>query len=101
MNKLVTKTLADCALTPARKRELEKLAARPDSEIDLSDMPELDESFFKNAIRNPYYRPVKQELTVSLDADIVAWLRKQGEDYQTRLNHVLREVMLEDLKKSA
>ena len=100
MNKLVTKTLVDCKLTPARKRELEKLAARPDLEIDLSDMPELDESFFKNAIRNPYYRPVKQELTVSLDADIVAWLRKQGEDYQTRLNHVLREVMLEDLKKS-
>ena len=64
MNKLVTKTLADCQMTPARKRELEKLAARPDSEIDLSDMPELTESFFKNAIRNPFYWSVTEEQTV-------------------------------------
>ena len=63
----MTKTLADCKMTPSRKRELEKLAARPDSEIDLSDIPELDESFFKNGIRNPYYRPAKQELTVIKD----------------------------------
>ena len=101
MNKLVTKTLADCALTPARKRELEKLAALPDSAIDLSDMPELDESFFKNAIRNPYCRQVKEELTVSLDANVVAWLRQKGEGYHARLNQVLRELMLEDVRKSA
>lgn len=101
MNKLVTKTLADCRMTPARKRELEKLAARPDSEIDLSDMPELTESFFKNAIRNPFYRSERGELTVNLDADVFAWLRKQGEDYQTRANQVLREVMQKDLRKSA
>ena len=101
MNKLVTKTLADCRLTPARKRELEKLAARPDSEIDLSDMPELTESFFKNAIRNPFYRSVMEEQTVRLDADVFAWLQKQGEDCQIRVNQLLREVMLKDLRKSA
>ena len=98
MKKLVTKTLADCPTTPAMMRELVKLAERPDSEIDLSDMPELPDSFFKNGIRNPFYRPVKQQLTVRLDADVVAWLRRQGKGYQTRLNHVLREVMLADLK---
>ena len=101
MNRLVTKTLADIQMTPARKRRLAKLAALPDSTIDYSDIPELDESFFKHAIRNPYYRPVKEELTVSLDADVVAWLRRQGEGYQTRLNQVLRKVMLEDARKSA
>ena len=101
MNKLVTKTLADCPPTPAQKRRLAKLAARPDSEIDFSDIPELTESFFKNAIRNPFYRSVTEEQTVRLDADVFAWLRKQGEDYQTRVNKVLREVMLEDVQKSA
>ena len=75
--------------------------ARPDSKIDFSDIPPLTEDFWKNAVRNPYYRPVKQQLTVRLDADVVAWLRQQGKGYQTRLNQVLREVMLDDLAKSA
>jgi uncharacterized protein (DUF4415 family) len=101
MSKLVRKTLAECKLMPASKRKLAKLAERPDSGIDFSDIPPLTESFWKNAVRNPFYRPVKQQLTVRLDADVVAWLRRQGRGYQTRLNQVLREVMLEDIKKSA
>jgi len=101
MSKIVRKTLDECKLTPARKRRLAELAKRPDSEIDYSDIPPLPESFWRNAIRNPFYRPVKQQLTVRLDADVVAWLRRQGRGYQTRLNQVLREAMLEDIKKSA
>ncbi|HUI43913.1 MAG TPA: BrnA antitoxin family protein [Terriglobia bacterium] len=101
MSKIVRRTLADPAMTPARKRKLARLAARPDSEIDFSDIPPLKESFWTNAVRNPYYRPVKQQLTVRLDADVVAWLRRQGKGYQTRLNRLLREAMLENLKKSA
>ncbi len=101
MTKLVRKTLADSPMTPARKRKLAQLAARPDAEIDFSDIPPLKESFWKNAVRNPFYRPVKQQLTVRLDADVVAWLRQQGRGYQTRLNGVLREAMLKDIKKSA
>ncbi len=91
----------ECKLTPASKRQLAELAQRPDSEIDYSDIPPLSESFWKNAVRNPFYRPVKQQLTVRLDADVVAWLRRQGRGYQTRLNHVLREAMLAEIKKSA
>jgi uncharacterized protein (DUF4415 family) len=88
-------------MTPARKRKLAQLAARPDSEIDFSEIPPLKESFWKNAVRNPLYRPVKQQLTVRLDADVIAWLRQQGKGYQTRLNQLLREVMLEGIKRSA
>ena len=95
------KTLAECKLTPTSKRKLAELAERPDSEIDFSDIPPLKESFWKNAVRNPFYRPVKRQLTVRLDADVVAWLRRQGKGYQTRLNRVLREAMLRDIKKSA
>jgi uncharacterized protein (DUF4415 family) len=78
MSKPVRKTLAESPMTPARKRKLARLAARPDAEIDFSEITPLKESFWKNAIRNPYYRPVKQQLTVRLDADVVAWLRRQG-----------------------
>jgi uncharacterized protein (DUF4415 family) len=101
MTKLVRKTLAKSPMTPARKRRLAHLAKRPDSEIDFSGIPPATESFWLNAVRNPFYRPVKQQLTVRLDADVVAWLRQQGKGYQTRLNSVLREAMLEDIKKSA
>jgi uncharacterized protein (DUF4415 family) len=101
MSKLVRKTLNDTLITAARRRELDQLAARPESEIDFSDIPPLKESFWKSAVRNPFYRPVKQQVTVRLDADVVAWLRQQGKGYQTRLNRVLRKAMLEDIKRSA
>jgi hypothetical protein len=45
MTKLVRKTLADSPLTAARKRKLAKLADRPESEIDLSEIPPLDDQF--------------------------------------------------------
>jgi len=101
MSKVVRKTLAESLMTPVRKRRLARVAACPDSKIDLSAIFRLRESFWENAVRNPFYRPVKQQLTVRLDADVVAWLRDQGKGYQTRLNRVLREAMLADIKKSA
>lgn len=40
-------------LTDAHKAELAALAERPDSEIDYSDIPPLDESFWARAVPNP------------------------------------------------
>jgi uncharacterized protein (DUF4415 family) len=41
---------------------------------------------------------VKQQASVRLDADVLAWLKAQGKGYQTRMNKILREAMLKDLK---
>ncbi len=104
MSRIVRSTLADVKLTPKLKRELERLAKMPDSEIDFSDIPEATEKFWKNAVRNPWYRPRKQQVTLRIDADILAWLRQQGKGYQSRLNALLRAAMIEQLhgkKKSA
>jgi uncharacterized protein (DUF4415 family) len=101
MTKIVRKKLSSSAISAARKRRLAKLARRPDSQIDLSDIPELTERFWQNAVRNPFYRPVKQQLTLRLDADVVAWLRSQGKGYQTRANALLREAMLRALRRKA
>jgi uncharacterized protein (DUF4415 family) len=87
------------ALSAAQKAELAALAKRPDAEIDLSDAPELDEAFWRQAVRNPFYRPVKKQLTVRLDADVLAWLRAAGRGYQTKLNAILRQAMLADAEK--
>ena len=101
MTKIVRRTLSDSPMNGKRKRRLAKLAQRPDSAINFSDLPELTEKFWQNAIRNPFYRPVKQQLTLRLDADVIAWLRKQGKGYQTRANALLRAAMLRDLHEKA
>lgn len=65
--------------------------ALTDEEIDTSDIPPLDESFFANAtLRLP---KAKQTVTVRLDADVLEWFRSQGKGYQTRINAVLRLYM--------
>ena len=97
MTKIVRKILAGSRLSAGRKRRLVKLSLQPDSEINTSDIPELTEKFWQNAVRNPFYRPLKQQLTLRLDADIIAWLRRQGRGYQTRANALLRRAMLGDL----
>ena len=97
MTKIVKKNLSDSRITAERRRRLKKLSRQPDDEINTSAIPELTEKFWQNAVRNPFYRPLKQQLTLRLDADIIAWLRRQGRGYQTRANALLRDAMLGDL----
>jgi uncharacterized protein (DUF4415 family) len=68
-------------------------AARADDRIDTSDIPPLTDDFFRNAVRNPFYRPIKRSTTVRIDADVLAWLKSQGPGYQTRINELLRSAM--------
>lgn len=82
------------ALTRAQKAEIKALAAMPDSEIDTSDIASLDERFWQQAVRNPFYRPTKTSTTVRVDSDVLAWLKGQGAGYQTRINAILRDAML-------
>ena len=67
-----------------------RLASRSDKDIDFSDIPELDESFFKEAEWRP---TTKQPVTIRLDADVLEWFRNQGPGYQTRINRLLRRYM--------
>lgn len=96
MTKIARKSFPDRPLNAARKRRLAKLAGRSDKEIDTSDLPELTDKFWRSAIRNPFYRPIKKQLTLRLDADVIAWLRLHGKGYQTRANALLRAAMLRD-----
>ncbi len=87
-------------LTSRQKKELAALAALPDDQIDTSDIPELPPGAWKDAVRGRFYRPVKQVVSMRLDADVVAWLKKRGKGYQTRVNSILRQTMLTDIKRS-
>jgi len=79
-------------LTALQRADLEALAALPDDQIDLRDMPEITD--WSGAKRGVFYRPLKQQITLRLDADIVTWFRKhapKGAGYQTNINLALRE----------
>ena len=70
-------------------RSLKKLEMMKESDIDTSDIPEqLD---WKGAKRGVFYKPIKQQLTLRIDADVVDWFKQQGEGYQSRMNAALRE----------
>lgn len=62
-----------------------------DSEIDYSDIPPLDKSFYTKATEA--WAPGKQQLTIRLDADVLKWLKAHGRGYQTRINRILRAAM--------
>lgn len=86
------------ALTPKQMTRLALLAKRPDSDIDYSDIPPLTDEFWKNAVQNPFYKPVKQSTTVRVDSDVLLWLKGQGKGYQTKINAILRTAMLRSLE---
>ncbi len=84
------KALTD--LSDEQIAELEALAELPDDEIDTSDIPEILD--WSGGRRGVFYRPVKQQITLRLDADVVAWFKfkaKDGRGYQTDINRALRE----------
>ena len=68
--------------------DLKRVDALRDQDIDYSDIPELDAGFFREA--RVVLPPRKQQLTIRLDTDVLAWLRSQGKGYQSRINAVLR-----------
>lgn len=86
-------------LSEAQKAELAVLEAMPDSDIDYCETPALLEEFWQNAERGRFYKPIKQQVTARLDADVLAWLKSAGKGYQARMNAILRREMLATVKR--
>ena len=82
-------------LSPKRIAEIKAF-----KDVDISDCPELtDEELKKFRPRHPeYFKPIKKAVQIRLDADVLAWFKSYGKGYQSRINSVLREVMLQNSK---
>ena len=88
-------------LTPEILANLERINAMSDDDIDFSDIPEITD--FSNFRRGKFYRPVKQQVTLRLDADLVHWFKaKNGgaRGYQTQINAVLRRFVEDEVKRA-
>ncbi len=78
-------------LTPAQDAELQALAILPEEQINTAAVPEQRD--WSGSRRGVFFRPVKQQLTLRLDADLIEWFKAHapdGKGYQTGINNALR-----------
>ncbi|HEY3329197.1 MAG TPA: BrnA antitoxin family protein [Capsulimonadaceae bacterium] len=83
------------------RQELAALSGRSESDIDFTDIPATSPQDWSRASRGRFYRPIKKQLTVRIDADIIDWLKGSDEKgYQKRMNQILRNAMLSRLENN-
>lgn len=86
------KKMANRILTDQQRADLDALAAKPDDTIDIADLPE--QTDWRGAKRGMFFRPIKKQITLRIDADVIEWFRRQTTSdagYQTRINDALRD----------
>lgn len=66
-----------------------------DEDIDFSDIPQItNEQFAKMVVRKGLGEAhTKEQVTLRLDSDVLAWFRGRGKGYQTQINSLLRAYM--------
>lgn len=80
---------------------IEKLVATPDSQIDYSDIPKGTGIFAAERVGlQSLFKPIKQQITLRLDGDIIAWAKQDGDGYQTRINAALRKAMTDEIRNN-
>lgn len=82
--------------TKTRKEQIEYIKQLKDDNIDYSDAPAVTD--FVDWQPNPFYKPIKAQLSAKVDKDILAWLKMHGE-VSKFLNKILREKMFEERQK--
>jgi uncharacterized protein (DUF4415 family) len=94
------KKVHSSSLTAKQRAELKALAKLADKDIDIESIPEVRD--WSGAKRGVFYRPVKQQLTLRLDADVVAWFKKRaprGKGYQSDINSALRTFVAKQARR--
>ena len=82
-----------------RKRyEEARLKLKPDDAGQDPDSPLLPIEKWERGEIGKYYRPLKTSVSVRIDNDVLAWLKSKGEGHLTRINDILRQQMLSELK---
>ncbi|MBY3179079.1 hypothetical protein HFO61_15305 [Rhizobium leguminosarum] len=89
-------------LTDAQLAELRALEKLPEKDTDTGDIPEITDEQWRLARKGNLYRPLKQSVTIRLDADILDWFKSHagGRGYQTDINAALRTYVARHQKGS-
>jgi len=93
--KRVTKTRKQAASGKSANRGKRRKSLSLSASVDSSKRPSVSMSEVLE-----YYKPIKKPVTLRLDADVLAWFRRDGRRYQTRINSALRSMMEREIKKA-
>jgi uncharacterized protein (DUF4415 family) len=91
----------EAGLTPEQVEEVRRLEAMGDADIDTGAIPPAPAEAWRHARRGPvtradldamrqFFRPVKQPVSLRLDADVLHWFKERGRGWQTEINRALR-----------
>lgn len=58
-----------------------------------TEAPVLSPEMWDNAVIGKYYRPIKTQVSIRLDNEIIDWLRSKGSGHLTKVNEILRRQM--------
>lgn len=81
------------------RTDWKRVDAMTDEEIDYSEIPEVDEAWFDDAVLTIPAR--KEVVTIRIDRDVLEWFKSNGSRYQTRINALLRAYMEAQVKGNA
>ena len=59
----------------------------------VEEAPQLPPSYWAGASIGKYYRPLKTQISLRIDNEVLDWLKSKGEGHLTRINEILRERM--------
>lgn len=78
-------------IPPMSEERAEELRSMSDEDIDYSDIPPLDEEFFKKA-KLVQRKPKTEQISIRIDTEVLEWFRNHATEkgYQTLINDVLR-----------
>ena len=79
-------------ITDEIRQAYENRDKRLDDDPDSRPLP--PEKWAHAMRRDEFFRPIKKQTTVRIDADVLAWLKSKGEGHLTRINEILREQMI-------
>lgn len=66
--------------------------------IDYSDIPELNFEQLGQPLVGRFYKPIKKQISIRLDADVLDWFQQRGK-YQALINQLCRNYMEQCEKK--
>lgn len=85
-----TSSVKQLKISEATKRAYRKRDRALDKD---ADAPQLPPSYWAGASLGKYYRPLKTQISLRIDNEVLAWLKSKGEGHLSRINEILRERM--------
>ncbi|MGC2030332.1 MAG: BrnA antitoxin family protein [Steroidobacteraceae bacterium] len=86
-----------------KKAKRRKARSRPGKVIELQASVEDDVLFLaeeESGAEARWNRPRKRRISLRVDTEVVDWFKSKGPGYQTRINRILRRVMMEGKKRT-